>query len=152
MSNSLFDENNHLTSETLKSLHDNFLSDYELILVAGHLEKCNLCVLALSGSFESQKLAMVPLGFAEEVGKKISTLKEKRIQLIFYSLRVAIAACAALIIGFSGFFNFLTSPNNGVNCINAPNFAFTNTINSDIRNFSQKLLNMGVFYNVKEKR
>ncbi len=151
MSNPIFDENKHLTDDAFRSLQNGSLNSDELISAAEHLGTCTLCLRMLSQYFESEKFAEVPSGFAEEIGKKISTVKEKRVQFVFYSLRVAIAACIALIIGFSGFFNFLTDPHSGVNCIKAPNFSFVNTINSDIINFSQKILNMEVFYNDKEK-
>ena len=146
----LFDEEAHLTKSSLKAFKEGALMDKELILVAEHVSACEKCGEALANSFNDNELAEVPLGFEEEIKSKIKKKKEGDLQLVFYSIRVAIAACMALVFVFSNTLNF--TENTKVSDIKPINLNIVNLINTDINNFSQKIINMEVFNNEKEKK
>ena len=154
MSSILFNENGHLTEILLKALKSGLLKDNELILVSEHICTCERCAGTFADSFNDNELAKAPLGFEEEIQSKIKNKKENNIQLAFYSLRVVIAACMALVFVFSNTLNY--AANIKVNSIKPPNLNITNSINTvintDINNFSRKIINMEVFNNEKEKK
>ena len=151
MSSMLFNENDgHLTETILKALKSASLDNNELILVSEHICNCERCANTFADSFNDDELAEAPLGFEEEIQRKIKRKKERDIQFLFYSLRVTIAACMALVFVFSNTLNFATSTK--VMSINPPNLSIMNSINADINSFSQKIINMEVFNNEKEKK
>lgn len=150
VSNILFDENGHLTEILLKALKSGLLKDNDLISVSEHICNCEACANTFAESFNSNELSEAPLGFEEEIIGKIKKKRENDTQLVFYSLRVAIAACIALFFVFSNTLNFVVNTN--ARSINPPNLSIVNSINSDLNNFSQKIISMEVFNNEKEKK
>ena len=148
VSNILFNENGHLTDIVFETLKEGLLDGNELILVSEHICDCESCAGVFADGFNDNELAEAPLGFQEEVQSKIK--KKKDAQFIFYSLRVAIAACMALVFVFSNTLNY--AANTKVSKMNPPNLSIVNSINSDLSNFSQKIINMEVFNNEKEKK
>jgi len=150
VSNTLFNENGHLTEITIKELKGGLLENNELILVSEHICDCESCAVIFGDSFNGNELAEAPLGFEEEIKNKIKKKKESDLQFLFYSLRVSIAACIALIFVFSNTLDFVA--NTKVKTINPPNLSIVNSINTDINNFSRKIINLEVFSNEKEKK
>ena len=148
MSNILFNENEHLNEMTLIELKNGLLEDKELILVSEHICNCERCAVNLADILEGNELAEAPAGFEEEIQSKIK--KKKDTQFIFYSLRVTIAACMALVFVFSNTLNF--AANTKVESIKPLNLSVVNSINTGLNNFSQKIINMEVFNNEKEKK
>ncbi|MBC8061023.1 MAG: hypothetical protein H7Y18_10175 [Clostridiaceae bacterium] len=148
MSNTLFDEKGHLTEVTLRALKCGLLEGNELAIVSEHICSCESCSSAFANSFKDDELAKAPLGFEEEIQCKLK--KKKDIEFMFYSLRVTIAASIALVFVFSNTLNL--AANTKVGSIKAPNLSIVNSINTDINNFSEKIINLEVFNNEKEKK
>jgi hypothetical protein len=137
MSSNLFDKNRHLLDTTITKIKNGLLQDNDLILTSEHICNCEKCADDLANSFSFDDLAEAPLGFEEEIKNKIKGKKENNIQFMFYSFRVAIAACIALVLVFSNALNFLGSEN--LNNINSKNLSIVSSINSDLNNFSKKV-------------
>ncbi len=150
--NTLFKENGHLTKKSLNGLKDASLSTDELILLSEHISHCEDCASALADSFMDNEFADVPSGFEQEILCKIKNRKEKKTQFVFYSLRVAMAASIALIFVFSNQLNFIANKKTNALNVNPISLSSINTINDSLNNFSQKIINMEVFYNEKGKK
>lgn len=149
---SIFDKHGHLSQSALQALKTGTLSEDELQQAAAHLADCESCANAFAGCFDTDELAEVPSGFADEVESKLYRKKKDNIQFIFYSIRVAAAACITLAIVFSGALNFIAGMDNKAAEIKPPDLNFVYSINTGLQDFSQKLLNMEVFRNEKEKK
>lgn len=148
----LINEDGHLTEMSFNALKNGSLDDESLILVSEHISDCEKCASVLADSFNDNELAKIPLGFEEEIKEKIKTKNQSNFQFGFYSLKVAIAACVALIIVFSNELNFVANTKIGTSCIKTPDLSIVNSINTNLNNFSQKIINMEVYNNEKEKK
>lgn len=146
----IFDENGHLTAQAINSFKKNELPSNELLLFADHISSCDKCSLVLSDSFDESDLFNVPLGFSEEVVRRAYPKNDDRKQLVFYSLRVAFAASIALVILFSGTLNRLST--SYIEYIPTPDNSYVDNINTSLRDFSQKLLNLEVLNNEKKEK
>jgi len=150
----LYNENEHLSKDSLTELKNGSLDDNKLMLVLDHIGACKSCADKFSNMFNENELAdtSVPLGFVEEVQNKIKNKKQSNTQFIYYSFRVAFAACFALTIIFSSAFYSITNVGNaGIN-IKPINLSIVNSINGDLKDFSQSIIKMEVFQNEKEKK
>lgn len=152
MSNALFNEKDHLTKISLKAIKDGSLNDNELSLVLEHICYCEICAEAFANCFNDDELIDAPLGFEEEIQFKIKKKKEKDTQFLFYSLRVAIATSIALMIVFSNTLNFVANTQIKASYIAPPNLSIVNSINTELNNFSQKIIHTEVFNNEKKKK
>ena len=150
VNSTLFDKEGHLTKETLKALKFDILHDEELIFISEHICDCQRCADAFADSFNDDELAEAPLGFQEKVLIKIKSKKESNTQFSFYCLRVAMAASIALMFVFSNGLNSLA--NTKTNYVKPLNLSTINSINESLNNFSEKIINMEVFNNEKEKK
>jgi hypothetical protein len=150
--NKLFDEKGHISKGSLLALKTGTLAETELISAAVHIGKCEGCANALANIFDTDELLEIPSGFVEEVTNKLQTKKRNDKQLIFYSFRVAVAACITLAIVFSGALNFITNIDVKAAEIKPSEFKVVNSINSSLRDFSQKILNMEVLENEEKKK
>jgi hypothetical protein len=148
----LFNEDNHLTEMSLKAFKEGHLDDKSLILLSEHIACCEECADALADSFNDNELAKAPLGFQEEIQNKIKNKKQNSFQFGFYSLKVAVAACIALIIVFSSQLNYLANTKLVTSYIKAPDLSIVNSINTNLYNLSEKIINMEVFNNENEKK
>lgn len=148
----LFNEDNHLTEISLKAFKEGHLDDKSLILLSEHIACCEKCADALASSFNDNELAKAPLGFQEEIQNKIKNKKQNSFQFGFYSLKVAVAASIALIIVFSSQLNYLANTKLEASYIKAPDLSIVNSINTNLYNLSEKIINMEVFNNEKEKK
>lgn len=148
----LFDKDSHLTNDSLQALKASSLSEVELISAVSHLVDCEKCANTYADSFSVNELLEVPSNFAERIEESRLLKNKVDKQLVFYSLRVAIAVCAALVIVFSGSLNFIISVNTRIANFKPPDLNFVNPINVGLQDFSQKLLSMEVFQNEKEKK
>jgi hypothetical protein len=122
-----------------------------LLQALKHIGECGHCSAIYADSFDADALAEVPDGFAEEVVSKATAAKENKRQYILYSIRVAVAACASLAIVFSGVLNSISNADYTAN-IRPPNLAIVNSINADLQDVSQKILNMEAYVNEKERK
>lgn len=148
----LFNEDNHLTEMSLKALKDGNLDDESLILLSEHIAGCEKCANAFADSFNDNELTQAPFGFQEEVQNKIKNKKQNSLQFGFYFFKVAVAACLALIIVFSSELNYLANTKVETSYIKPPDLSIVNSINANLNNFSQKIINMEVSNNEKEKK
>jgi len=150
VNSTLFNKNGHLTEETLKSLKVGTLKDEELISVVEHIGDCEKCAGRFAESFNDDELAEAPLGFQEKVQIKIKGKKENNIQFGFYCAKVAIAAGIALMMVFSNGLNYLA--NEKTDYVKPIDLSFVNSISTNLNSFSEKIINLEVFYNDKEKK
>ena len=142
---SYFNENGHLTADAFTALKNGSLNDDELIAAAEHIGNCPACASTFSASFDDHELAQAPSGFAQQVQTRADEKYKNSIQFIFYSLRVTAAVCAALIIVFSGSFRSIANAQDLSTAVKAPSFGFVDSINSSLRDFSQKVVRLEDF-------
>lgn len=146
--NILFDQQGHLTSGAIAAFQQSTLTDEELASVAGHIAECEACALCLAQSLPDE-LAAPPAGFTSEVRRKLYERRDKkRKEFIAYSLRVAISACAALVILWTGVLHFeAPAPrpkrNEGVKV------EFLDSITTNLKLFSDQIMNWEVIKNEK---
>ncbi|MBX4260020.1 hypothetical protein KTC96_08665 [Clostridium estertheticum] len=152
MSCTLFNENGHITKILIQKFKEGSLSDNELVLMSEHICLCETCADVLADSFNNNELVDAPLGFEQEVIRKIKNKKENNTQFVFYSLRVITAASIALIFVFSNSLNFIANTKIKPVAVNPISLSCINTMNVSLKNFSQKIINMEVFNNEKGKK
>lgn len=143
--------NSHPTTQTLHDFASGTLPLEETLAVADHIASCLPCTRALSeiaGDYPSA----APVGFEEEISSRIARKKEKKWELFRFSFRVTAAACAAFFFIFLGALNTAAGPRDPLAKIEAPSFSTVNTISSQLRDFSQKILNMEVFQHAEAKK
>lgn len=146
----LFDSKGHISDSCMEKFKMGELDNRELIVVSQHMENCEECIHHLTDIFCDSELQKVPFGFEEEVKNKI--IKHKNSQFLFYSLRVSAAACISLIFVFSSTLNFIANTKMKTLEISSPKFTVVNSINRELGNFTNKIVNMEVFNNENEKR
>ena len=144
----LFDNNGHLTKTALEALHTGTLCDEALDCVLAHIGSCEKCADLFASGFDDSELSQPPAGFCEELNKRLkSSGGNGKRSLALYALRVSIAACAALIITFSGSLGTLANKPAKI-----PDSKTVNSISTHLKTFSQHLVNMEVFnYDKQEK-
>lgn len=150
----LNNEHEHLSKSSLKELKDGSLDESKLMLMLEHIGSCKSCADAFSDMFNEDELASTnaPLGFVEEVQSKIKSKVRSNIQFLNYSFRVAFAACFTLAIIFSNAFYSITNVKSEDMNIKSVSLSIVNSINGDLKNFSQSIIKMEVFQNEKEKK
>lgn len=142
----------HLTPAAFRRLAESGADGGERLRAAEHMAGCPACALAFSEYLGNRELAPVPPGFGEEVRGRIRAKKAGRVTFAFYSLRVALAACAALVFVFSGAFRYAADMPGRVGCVRAPDLRFVSAFDTQLRDFSQRVLDWEVFtYAKKEK-
>lgn len=140
------DSNGHVTQTALTNFSNGLLEHDELIAAAKHITQCEQCALGLAQAVEARSSeTVIPEGFDEEVLKRISSSKRKKTELTHFSIRVALAACIALFFIFSSAWGTLGRLQEPLSNIKAPNFSAVESINMQLQNFSEQLLNMEVF-------
>jgi hypothetical protein len=150
--NNIFDEQGHLSKDTFQTLKSGTLSELEMLSLVTHIGDCEYCADAYANVFDSDELIEVPSGFEEEIKSKLQPRIVKNKQLVFYSLRVAVAACITLAIIFSGVLNLITNVNAKALQIKPSDFSIVNSINTNLKGFSEKILNLEVQENEKKKK
>ncbi len=150
VNNRLFDEEGHLTEETLTALKFDILSDEQMIDILEHINDCQVCAGEFADSFKEDELAEAPLGFQEKVQIKIKSKKQSKIQFRFYCAKVAVAASIALILVFSNGLNSLV--NTATNHVKPLDFRIVDSVNVNLNNFSEKIIKLEVFNNDQEKK
>jgi len=150
--NLLFDKTGHLDKVSLIKLKEGSLNDEDLSLALEHICNCEECSDVFANSYNDNELAEAPLGFHNEIQEKIKKKRESDIKLFFYSFRVAVAAGIALVFVFSNTLSFVANKKINPGIINSSNLSVVSTINTQITNFSTKIVNLEVFNNEKEKK
>ncbi len=142
----------HLTEYELKALKEGTLLKSEVLTFSEHISDCGLCAERFTACLEEDELMEVPKGFRENVVHKLQPEKDDRRQLLFYSIRVAVAACITLIFIFSGALNFISGMDNRIMKQDIRGLYVADTVNAGLQNFSEKLLNLEVFASESEKK
>ncbi|MDR3644133.1 MAG: hypothetical protein P4M02_03560, partial [Clostridia bacterium] len=139
--------------ESVQRLKDGGLDDSALSDALAHLSKCEACAERLADAFAPQELAEMPAGFAQHaVARANESIRSEKRQFALYTARVAVAACASLVITFSGLLNHSNFSNIHAAKVNPPDAAFINGINTKLQTFSQNLLNLEGFTHEKKEK
>jgi len=99
------DMNNDCSAETVRRFASRELDNDELAAFADHLADCPRCQKILAEAYGPGQLMDAPPGFTERVIVRLPAARRaanSKNTLLFYSLRVAAAACVALALLFSG--------------------------------------------------
>lgn len=149
---SLLDNRGHLTPEAFSALSCGTLDANCLDKAAAHIAECHECADKFSVALESGGLSEAPRGFAGHVIERIRALRgESKIQLVFFSLRVAAAVCAALVIVFTGAFNFLAEPMPAPR-VSTSDSHISDAISSGLKGISNWASNLEGIYNAEKKK
>lgn len=148
----LVDKSGHLSEYALAALKEGTLNKAEILAASEHMSGCRLCAGKFAGSFGENELLEVPSGFKDDIAARLRPAKEEKRQFLFYSLRVAIAACAALIIVFSGTLSFIADMDSKIKGSQTGGLYLADTLNAGFQNFSQKILDLEVLVNENEKK
>ncbi|WP_411678526.1 anti-sigma factor family protein [Caproicibacter sp.] len=149
--NGLFLPDGHAEEQILLDFSEGKLGPEEMLRVAEHLGSCEICAERLAEAFDSGKPSVPPAGFAEEVRRRLPQ-RETGAELFLYSARVALAACAALFLVFSGTLRTLAGAQNSYLDITAPGFSAVEQISSRLNGFSQQILHWEVFQHAEKKK
>lgn len=149
--NGLFTPDGHASEQALRKLAAGMLEGSDLLQAAEHVADCKACAARLAQSVEDGHPENPPAGFEEEVRRRLSR-RQPRAEIFLYSARVALAACAALILIFSGTLRTLAGPENSSLHIGAPGFSAVELISTRLNGFSQQLLHWEVFHHAEEKK
>ncbi|MBW6411614.1 hypothetical protein [Clostridium weizhouense] len=152
MKSVLFNKEGHLTEEILNELKFGTLMDEEMVSVLDHISDCQKCAGSFADNFKDDELAEAPLGFQEKVEIKIKAKKQSGVQFGFYCTKVVVAASIALMILFSNGLNIMASSFEKSTSIKPLDLSILNSVNSTLSSFSEKIINLEVFNNGKEKR
>lgn len=163
----MFREDGHLTQEVLKALRCGTLTAAEKIEALAHIGECGECAERFAGSFEQSELLTLPPQFAEGVERKLSEVRitvtpfsmgkkkaevpvkrepvkrDSRKEYRRYSCRVAIAACLALLLLFSGSFTMGMNALSNSRVLN-PDLSRVNQLTQTLSDFSREFLHWEV--------
>ena len=142
----------HLSPNDLKALKEGTLREAEILALSEHMSDCGLCAGRFAACFGEDELLEVPSGFRENIASRLKPQKEDRRQMLFYSIKVTVAACATLIFIFSGALNFIEGLDNKIKGYEAKGLYLADSVNIGFQNFSRKILDMEVFLNENEKK
>lgn len=150
--NSLYGLDGHLNALAVTLLASDSLPDDKAQEALAHIAACPACAARFAEAFaHTGPVVVPPPGFAVHTAARLmETRRAQGRRLLFYSLRVAVAACLALAFTFSGLLHApqsLTAPP-----AQAPGQSITSTINARLQAFSQNLLNLeDIFHDQKKK-
>ena len=148
----LIDPSGHVTQAAIRDFAAGSLKPGELDEVAEHIAGCGSCALALAEAAEAEQPVLVPAGFEEEVLNRLSRSGGNRAELFRFSFRVALAACIALFFVFSSAMNIITNFPNPLEKIKPPGSSVVETIDTHLRDFSQRILEMEAFKDAEKAK
>lgn len=148
--NNLVNYSGHLSDHDLAALKEGKLHENNILALSEHMSHCSLCAGRYADSFAEDGLLEVPAGFRENIISRLKSEKEDRKQMIFYSIRVAVAACATLVFIFSGALNYIACLDEKIREFGTKGQYVANVVNTSFQNFSNKILNMEGFENENE--
>ncbi|MBE6032188.1 MAG: hypothetical protein IJO79_02830 [Firmicutes bacterium] len=106
----------HLTPETLAALRKGTLPLEEKLAALEHVSRCSRCADLLAAGFDREDLLAPPVDFAADVRRKAKNQGPEITDLVRpevlkkefrrYCLKVACAACAAVILLMTGAFDY----------------------------------------------
>jgi hypothetical protein len=150
----------HLTPKRIAALKEGLLPREEAVSTLEHIGECEACAELFAESYGRTELLRLSPDFKTSVflaieKERISiSVKEKtnrnpRRELCTYGFKVSIAACAALLLLFSGTFNY--SMDFSRSTIRS-NLSEVSIITESIKDFSGKLIEFKVMRNIKEEQ
>jgi anti-sigma factor RsiW len=149
--NGLFTPDGHASERALREFAAGMLEESDLLMVAEHVAACEACAARLAQAVEDGHPANPPAGFEEEVRRRLPP-RQPRAEFFLYSARVALAACAALFLIFSGTLRTLAGQKDSSLRIGAPGFSAVEQISTRLNGFSQQLLHWEVFHHAEKKK
>ncbi len=141
----------HMTQQTLHEFAAGLLSPEDTLAAADHISSCPVCTRALS-EIAGAHPAEVPAGFGEEIEIRIAREKKKRSELLHFSFRVAIAACAAFFFIFGGALSAAAGPKEPLSGIQAPGFSVVDNLSAHLQDFSWKILDLEAFNHAETEK
>lgn len=102
----LYIKNRHLTEENIRHMLQNRFPAEETAEMQHHLAQCTYCADLFAKVMEQGYLVTPPPDMKEHILRKSKNIRKrkeysKKMQLLFYSLRVGIAMCFTLILLFA---------------------------------------------------
>lgn len=99
-------KNKHVTEEGIRNMLHNQLSLEEIEQIQNHLTQCTYCAEIFAKIVEQGYLTVPPPDMKEHILRKSKTIRKRReyskkMQLLFYSLRVGAAMCFSLLLLFA---------------------------------------------------
>lgn len=145
--------NGHLTIESARKIKANEVTNDELIEALSHIAECEKCAELYAAGFKAEDFTEIPSGFAGSVMEKAKEdVRQRRKSFAAYVAEVAVSACAALAITFSGAFNLIPICYQDMVKIEKPVASFAENLKTNMRNFSQNTIKKEViFFEKKEK-
>jgi len=144
----------HLTADRINALKARVLTTEEMIAALEHIGECKRCAGSLAESYCERQILNLSPDFSAEIFSAIEKDKTIRFarnrrkrELCFYSFKVSVAACIALVLLFTGTFN------QGMNFSRSiqTNLSGVNVITENLRGFSDKLIDFKSTTNLKEE-
>lgn len=145
-------ENGHLTPMALASLRQGRLEGAQQDAALLHLGRCEPCAAAYAGGFGERELCDPPAGFGETLARRRARAAADRRAFVGYAFRVALAACVALVVTFSGAFGQWAAWQEKAGDVRAPSFRTVDRLSAGLRDFSQTILDLEVFHNAPKKK
>jgi len=137
----------HLSDAELTALKEGRIDEKEALSMSSHISCCSLCAERLVSCFSENELMEVPAGFNESTLALLKPEKENKRQMLFYSIKVAIAVCAALVFIFSGALNYIEKLDEKVRDYGAKGQHVANVVNESFKNFTDKILELEDYVN-----
>lgn len=102
----IYMKNRHVTEEGIRNMLYNRLSTEETEQMHNHLAQCTYCAEIFAKIMEQGYLMAPPPDMKEHILRKSKTIRQRReyskkMQLLFYSLRVGAAMCFSLLLLFA---------------------------------------------------
>ena len=143
----MFDESGHITAEIYDQFHQGLLDSHETLEILDHIAQCQTCALRLADSTSQHETVSPPGGFHAEIARKVMERPAKKYDFLLYAIRVSVCVCATLVIFFTGTLNYSAPPKK----VEPPNRQFIDSINQNLKNFSNHIINLEGFSYDKEK-
>ncbi len=147
----------HLTPESTALFVSGGAHAEERRALSEHIGECDQCAELLSDALASDtaQLPGPPASFAEDTLYALRQLESQNTpaqlkkQYLFYCLRVGLAVCASLAVVFSGVFDHLSAGMPALSEVTG-SIAFTQQLSDDMKDFSDKLINLEVLPHDKQ--
>ncbi|MGE5614116.1 MAG: hypothetical protein ACM3XR_06890 [Bacillota bacterium] len=138
---------NHLSDACLAALREGRLNEKEALAASSHISCCSLCAERLVSGFSEDELLKVPAGFTENTLALLKPEKENKRYLLFYSIKVAAAVCATLVLIFSGVLNSIEKLDEKIHDYGRKGQYVADVVNVSLKNFTDKILELEDYEN-----
>ena len=143
--------NEHINNELLNAFYNNTLDQDTYLRVLQHISSCEKCSELFSDSFPKKDMIHAPHYLKSTIMEEIHHNEKTSIQrqLFFYSLKVGLAMCFALVFLYSGLLN--KESDFSARKIPIIKMDTIDNFNSKLYEFSDKLIKEENYYD-QEKR